>query len=133
MDGSSRGNPGPSRGGGICRSENGNVIFAFAVGYGVGFNNLAEFRVVWDGLVLCFAKGLSRIVVELDSKLVVDILNHSSNPSWIWRNWSSRIDTMGNYRWLSFQHVLREGNIPADSLAKLGSASQASSYFASSA
>ncbi|XP_058092545.1 uncharacterized protein LOC131238995 [Magnolia sinica] len=65
VDGSARGKPGLSRGGGVCRDDKGDFVFGLAVGYGVGSNTYAELWVVHNVLAICFNFGLSRVVVEL--------------------------------------------------------------------
>ncbi|XP_058075772.1 uncharacterized protein LOC131224254 [Magnolia sinica] len=50
--------------------------------YGEGNNNSAELQAVYDGLALCGNLGLSKVVVELDSKLVVDALKGQSHKAW---------------------------------------------------
>ncbi|XP_058071097.1 uncharacterized protein LOC131220144 [Magnolia sinica] len=42
VDGAAASNPGPSGVGGVCRDSNGDLIFVFYSGYGVGSNNWAE-------------------------------------------------------------------------------------------
>ncbi|XP_058092498.1 uncharacterized protein LOC131238937 [Magnolia sinica] len=129
VDGSARGNSGRLGGGGICRGEMGNFLFAFSGGYGVGTNTIAELRVVHDGLALGIQRGYSQIILESDSNLVVELLNGVATPGWKWRRWLHRIyQLQGNGR-IRFVHVLREGNSPADFLARLGSASQSGAWF----
>ncbi|XP_058080640.1 uncharacterized protein LOC131228795 [Magnolia sinica] len=72
VDGSSRGNPGMAGSGGVYKGENGDLRFAFSASYGMASNTWAELRAVHDGLTLCFQQGLTKIVVESDSLLVVN-------------------------------------------------------------
>ncbi|XP_058068314.1 uncharacterized protein LOC131217411 [Magnolia sinica] len=71
VDGSSRGNPGPSGGGGLGRDSNGNFLFAFKLGYGRGFNTRAELRAILNGIELCAQMGYSRVEIASDSSMVV--------------------------------------------------------------
>ncbi|XP_058099842.1 uncharacterized protein LOC131244216 [Magnolia sinica] len=120
IDGSSCGNPGLSGGGGLCRNDSGALIFAFYVGYGMGSNNRAELRAVRDSLSLCRSFGLSTVEVETDSKLVANMLNGRSHPSWIWNPWLKRIKNFKRLGTFVFIVIPREGNAPADSLACSG-------------
>ncbi|XP_058076430.1 uncharacterized protein LOC131225018 [Magnolia sinica] len=79
VDGSSRGNPGLSGGGGVCRNDKGDFLFGFAFGYGVMSNIGAEIRAAHDGLLLCIEKGFSKVVVESDSELVIKVFNEDAN------------------------------------------------------
>ncbi|XP_043692976.1 uncharacterized protein LOC122643420 [Telopea speciosissima] len=57
VDGASKGNSGPSGGGGVIRDSSGNVVMAFANFYGHCTNTEAEMRLILDGLQLCASKG----------------------------------------------------------------------------
>ncbi|XP_058068856.1 uncharacterized protein LOC131218191 [Magnolia sinica] len=112
------------RGGGIYRKEDGELVFAFSHGYGLGTNNKAEFLAIYEGLSICANKGLWNVIVESNSKLVVDMLNRVSQMGWKWYHWVTRItslDSRGSFR---YTHTVREGNRPADGLARLGSKTQ---------
>ncbi|XP_058071178.1 uncharacterized protein LOC131220236 [Magnolia sinica] len=82
VDGSALGNPGMSGRGGVCRGDNGSFHFAFSLGYGVGSNSMAELWAVYHGLCLCVDSGFFHVEIKSNSKLVVSILNGSSQPSW---------------------------------------------------
>ncbi|XP_058103383.1 uncharacterized protein LOC131246940 [Magnolia sinica] len=82
VDGSSLGNPGPSGGGGICRNDSSAFILGFTVAYGVGSNNMAELFAIYDGMMLCLEKGLDTIILESDSKLLIDSLIKQSKTPW---------------------------------------------------
>jgi hypothetical protein len=82
VDGSTRGNPGISGGGGICRKDDGSFLFAFSEGYGYGTNNRAEFRAIHDGLEFCLQIRMNRIIIESDSKLAMDILAGKAICPW---------------------------------------------------
>ncbi|XP_058080751.1 uncharacterized protein LOC131228933 [Magnolia sinica] len=84
VDGSTIENPGPSGGGGLCRNDRGDFISGFLAGYGPGSNVYAKLRAIHDGLTHCVTLGLQNIIVESDSKLVVDFLNGLAKPSWKW-------------------------------------------------
>ncbi|XP_058068464.1 uncharacterized protein LOC131217545 [Magnolia sinica] len=129
LEGSTCGNLGVLGGGGLCRNLEGNILFVFAMGFGEGSSNRAELRAVWFGPSLCLAQGLSRIEVESDSKVVTNLIGSHSQHNWSRRHWLKRIEdhmTRGSF---SLRRIPREENIPADSLAHLGSASQMYSFY----
>lgn len=66
-DGASRGNPGPSGGGGVLRNSEGALYF----GVGVGSHFLAELRALLVGIRISKKMGLIPHVVELDSRLLI--------------------------------------------------------------
>ena len=78
VDGSSRGNPGHVTGGCILLAHCGHIIFAFSQFYDVQTNTAAEAMAIRDGLLLCEACDLQDIVLELDSRVLVDIDRHKN-------------------------------------------------------
>ncbi|XP_058086486.1 uncharacterized protein LOC131233718 [Magnolia sinica] len=124
MDGSTLGNLGPSGGGGICRDPAGSFLFAFSHAYGTGTNNRAELRALYDVMVLSANFGYDQILLESDLKCVADIFNGRSSPTWRWRYWWTRISSLKSRCTFSFSLIPREGNGPADGLAKAGAMSQ---------
>ncbi|XP_058106475.1 uncharacterized protein LOC131249721 [Magnolia sinica] len=123
-DESALGNPHPSGGGGICRNESRELIFAFSRGYGVGPNNAAELRAISDGLSLCTSSGLKAVEVETDSRLVVGMINGVSLSSSKWKLWLNQIANSSHSSSSIFRAIFREGNAPVDTVARLGSSSQ---------
>ncbi|XP_058071227.1 protein TIC 55, chloroplastic-like [Magnolia sinica] len=115
------GNLGPSGGGGICRNENDTFLFGFSAGYGVGSNNMAELRAIHDGMLLCLGRGLDRVIVASESKLLISSLTYHSKTPWKWNPWLSRINHLRRLGDFSFAHILREGNGAADGLSQEGS------------
>ncbi|XP_058068220.1 uncharacterized protein LOC131217326 [Magnolia sinica] len=120
---------GLARGGGICRGERGEVIFGFTTGFGIASNTRVEFRAIHDGLFHCLRKGLSKIIIESDSLLVINLISGSFRPGWKWKYWLSRIKGLQIIREVKFQHILWEGNGLADRLARMGSEAQSSAIF----
>ena len=92
VDGASRGNPGQAGGGGLLRDHRGRIIFAFSLFYDVQTNTAAEAMAIRDGLLLCEARDLRDIVLESDSRVLVDMLH--SGHCMHWRLKSIWIDIM---------------------------------------
>lgn len=80
-DGSSLGNPRLVGGGGVIRDWTGRWIVGFSSKIGIASNLMAELWAIQDGLMLCVDKKLAMVEVELDAKVVVDMLGnpHYSN------------------------------------------------------
>ncbi|XP_019052801.1 PREDICTED: uncharacterized protein LOC109114513 [Nelumbo nucifera] len=120
VDGASRGNPGPCGGGGIIRDGRNGLISAFSNIYGSDSNLVAEAMALLDGLHLLVALNLEKIMVELDSKLMIDILNSICAAPWKLWFWLSQVQELRNRLNFFCVHIYREANQPADALAKLG-------------
>ena len=121
VDGASRGNPGHSGGGGIIRNHRGEMIKAFSNYYGVCTNMVAEFRALEEGLFLAIELGLelSELVVESDSKVLVEMLKKSKCDQWqLLMHWKEVLGLVDQT--LFIQHQFREANSIADSLANEG-------------
>ena len=76
-DGASRGNPGPAAYGCVFSLEDGTLLCAEGEAIGVATNNVAEYRGAIAALARLKAWGLQRIVLRLDSQLVVRQLEGS--------------------------------------------------------
>ncbi|XP_077251044.1 uncharacterized protein LOC143890293 [Tasmannia lanceolata] len=74
IDGASKGNPGEAGGGGVIRNEKSTVILAFSLYYEKGSNMVAETRALLNGLRCCKAFNMSKIIVESDSKVLIDLI-----------------------------------------------------------
>ncbi|XP_058111572.1 uncharacterized protein LOC131254888 [Magnolia sinica] len=94
VDGSALGNPRLSGGAGVCRGERGNFIFAFVAGYDHGSNVHVELRAFHDGLLLCLSTGLRKIIVESDSRLIINFIFEKASLGWKWRAWLCRINAL---------------------------------------
>ena len=120
-DGASYGNPSKVRGGGLIRDCNGSWFKGFARSIGFATSITAEAWALRDGLKLALNAGVQSLIVELDAKVLVDLVK-------------SNVDTKKPYspllydcrcllrRFLRVQvvHVYREGNRCADALARWG-------------
>ncbi|XP_010265050.1 PREDICTED: uncharacterized protein LOC104602891 [Nelumbo nucifera] len=80
VDGASRGNPSPCGGGGIIRDGRNSFIYSFSNTYGTETNLVAKAMALLDSLHLVVALDLNKIMVESDSKILIDILNGDCKP-----------------------------------------------------
>lgn len=90
-DGASKGNPGPSGGGGVIRNELGDVIFAFSHYYGETDSLIAEVRAALDRLRYCFARSLFVNSIESDSAILVKVQHEGSAMPWKVARWIAEI------------------------------------------
>jgi len=118
MDGASRENPGLAAAGGAVRDGNENWVGVFALNIEICSAPLAELWGLYYGLHIVWEQGITRLELEVDSKIVVGFLQTGipdSHPlsfllrlcyGFISRDWLVRIS-----------HVYREVNRLADGLA----------------
>ena len=73
-DGSSLGNPGKAGGGGIICNHHGEWVCGYARAIGHTTSVAVELWALRDGINLCVELNLPNVLIELDAKLVVDLL-----------------------------------------------------------
>lgn len=120
IDGAAKGNPGRSGGGGGVRDSQGNLLFAFFSYFGIRTSFMAELRALVTGLRLCLALGCKPGIVEMDSKIIVELLTNRSHPPWTAHPWWREAISISDRLQVRFIHTYREGNCFADSLANHG-------------
>ncbi|XP_060184706.1 uncharacterized protein LOC132614307 [Lycium barbarum] len=106
--------------GGVVRNGNGEIIMAFANSLNFCTNNKAEVEAAEYAIQWCFSNNRNKFILELDSMLVINMLNGSSLPPW---NFEQKIDKMRRQlqsKQCIIQHCYREANQVADALAKFG-------------
>ena len=120
-DGASCGNPGRARGGGVIRDNAGNWIKGFARYIGYTTSIIAEFWALRDGLKLAIQLGVKNLEVELDAKVIIDLINsrNSSNTAYPSLLLDCRLlpELIPHTK---VKHVFREANKCVDALAKNG-------------
>lgn len=119
VDGSYRGNLGRMGAGGIIHDNKANMLLAFLVGLGHGTHNAAEFMAVLYGLQYCKEMGLMKVEVELDSMLVVNLLEKKRCGIWYLEDFWDEILEILSSRQAIISHIFRECNADADFLARL--------------
>ncbi|KAK9990806.1 hypothetical protein SO802_025791 [Lithocarpus litseifolius] len=77
-DGSSLGNLGLASGGGILRNEVGGWIRAFSRKIGITTSFVAELWARRDGLSMCVDMQIPALEVELDARVVADLMNNTT-------------------------------------------------------
>nr|POF11678.1 putative ribonuclease h protein [Quercus suber] len=120
-DGSSLGNPGLAGSEGLIRNEKGDWVKGFAFAIGTTTSVAAELWALRDGIRLCIALKLQAVVIELDSKIVIDLLKKElNNPNALDILVSDCRNSLRNIPTVRIQHCYREGNKCADALARWG-------------
>lgn len=119
VDGSSKGNPGPSGGGGSFRSHSGQFKLGFSYFYGIGSNMVAESRALLDGLRLAKLHSIPISAIHSDSKALVTLLTtKDAAPPWSLLPWWEELKSFILTFHCPIMHIFREGNQLADALAK---------------
>ncbi|XP_019239990.1 PREDICTED: uncharacterized protein LOC109219984 [Nicotiana attenuata] len=120
IDGSALGNPGKIGAGIIIRDHNGNFIHAISSPLGTGTNNQAEVQAAHIGLSWCIEQGYTKIHLEADSSILIHWLTNNTTTPWNMFTYVQKLKDMCNLcEEITFTHVFREANYPADSLSKL--------------
>ena len=118
-DGCSKGNPGPSGGGGVLRDSAGQVLVGYSAFLGVNTSLRAEALALLTGLRLCVHKGYTQVRVQSDSLVLVGILQRRFQCPWHIRREVAHIWQIVDDPGL-FSHCFREANKVADILANEG-------------
>lgn len=79
VDGSAKGQPGLAASGGVIRDEYGNWIAGFCQKIGITFSLTAEPWGIYQGLTLCWNRGLRKFCVEIDSMLALQKIYSQSS------------------------------------------------------
>ncbi|WMV30190.1 hypothetical protein MTR67_023575 [Solanum verrucosum] len=79
-DGSAHNNPGKIGGEGILRDHRGELVYAFSIPFGNGSNNQAEPLAISHGIEWCLQHGYKKILLEVDSELLVKWLQPTAKP-----------------------------------------------------
>ena len=81
MDGASCGNPGKAVGGGVIKDCHGGWVKGFLRSIGHATSVMAEWWALRDGLILAIQLGINQLEVELESKVIVEMLNSADCPN----------------------------------------------------
>ena len=121
FDGASKGNPGPSGCGATIIYQNKEIAFCYEK-LGIQTNNYAEYSGLLIGLRKANELGITHIIVQGDSKLIINQLNgsftvKSQNLANLYNDCMALSQSFEN---ITFQHIYRNANSRADELANLG-------------
>ncbi len=121
-DGSAEGNPGPAGAGGVIRDHTGGWIKGFSRKIGVTNSLAAELWGLRDGLILAHQQKIKRIIIELDAKVVIDLVQPANSIPLPHHPYGALIadcrSLILEFDEANIQHTFREGNATANLLAK---------------
>ena len=119
--GASQGNSGSAGGGGLIRDHDGKWVKGYMRNIGLATSVAAEFWALRDGLMLAVQLGINHLHVELDTQVVVNLVQSKKDIN------NSCAALLNDCRYLlkQFQHVkvthvFREANRCADNLTRAG-------------
>ena len=128
-DGCSRGNPGDSGGGSLLRDHSGHVLWAVSDFYGHNTNMVAEARALLQGLQKCIEEGFFDVEAEIDSLILVKIVNREVEVPWRIVYEVREIWKLVSQMQFKLSHTYRENNQSADFLANYGCSHQCRQVF----
>ena len=108
-NGSSLGNPDLAGGGGLISNKRVEWIKGYARAIGITTSVVAELWALRDGIRLCFALKLPAVIIELDSKLVVELMKKElDNPNGIDILVTDCRDSLKAIPFVRIQHCYKE-------------------------
>ena len=120
-DGASIGNLGKAGGGGIIRDCHSDWVKGYSRSIGYTTSVLAKWWALRDGLILAIQLGINQLDVELDAKVIMELLNGAECPN---QSYSPLLNDCRSLiaRLVQFwvENVYREANQCVDFLAKRG-------------
>lgn len=120
-DGSSLGNSGLAGGGGVIRDESGNWVVRFSRRIGLTSSFEGEIWALRDGLTTCVNRNFQAVEVELDAKVIIDVLQNLTQINPIIPPLLDDCKQLAiQIPQIRFSHCYREANRCADSLARKG-------------
>ncbi|XP_071909894.1 uncharacterized protein [Coffea arabica] len=122
--------PRSSGAGGVLRDSGGSVLRGFSSFLGSRTNMEAEASALLEGMLL--STDFHFLQVEMDSQVLLAIVNGNGRIPWtLWKT-ISRIQTLALGRQVTFTHVYREANGVADALVNLASSTGVCQSFGAS-
>ncbi|GLJ28515.1 hypothetical protein SUGI_0561030 [Cryptomeria japonica] len=121
FDGASKGNPQLSGYKAVVRDEEGNLMGAVCCQADIVSNNITEITALEDGLKWETANGITKVVIEGDSKVILNgVINHHF-MNWRLNSWIPRMYShLQKLKDYNIQHIFHKGNQVADLLANHG-------------
>jgi len=118
-DGACSGNPGPAGIGYVICTPEGDELQAHGEAIGHATNNIAEYTALLRGLAACRELGARTVEVVADSELMVRQMTgrYKVKNANIVPLYQQAKTACGEFRKVSFRHVLRHENSRADGLA----------------
>ncbi|EOY19103.1 Uncharacterized protein TCM_043836 [Theobroma cacao] len=120
VDGSSINNFQNAGGGGLLRDHTSTLVFVFSENLGAKNSLQAELLALHRGLLLCQENNISRLWIEMDAMIVIQMLKEghigSHDSRYLWASIRQQLKLFS----FRISHIHREGNQAADWLANRG-------------
>ncbi|XP_060216473.1 uncharacterized protein LOC132643957 [Lycium barbarum] len=110
--------------GGVIRDFAGHMHMDFTKSLDTGSHNYAEAKASLFGLRWCKENGLHNVILECDSKFVVDMLKYACAVPWQLYHIIEETRKIISQINVVTQHCFREGNQVADAMAKVSTRGQ---------
>ncbi|EOX93822.1 Uncharacterized protein TCM_002766 [Theobroma cacao] len=120
VDDSSKHNCQNAAGSGLLRDHTGIVIFGFSKNFRLYISLQAELMALHRGLLLCIEYNVSRIWIEMNAKVVVQMIHEGNKGSSQTRYLLASIRKCLNAISYCISHIHREGNQVVDHLSNQG-------------
>ncbi|GLJ50505.1 hypothetical protein SUGI_1076090 [Cryptomeria japonica] len=118
FDGASRGNPGLSGFGAMVRDEDDSLVGAICGASGIVSNNVVEITALEEGLNWVIANNNLKVVIEVDSQIILNGVNKKCFTNWRLNERIPRINQLlQNLEDYQVKHIYHEGNRVANLLA----------------
>lgn len=105
----------------MVRDDQGIYLARYNKSLGTTMNNFVEAYVVWARIGYLRDNGYMKVIVEGDSKIIIDYLNNIAKASWEIKDLLDDYKIMLQYfQHYKIHHTFREGNIAADAMANFG-------------
>ncbi|GLJ16497.1 hypothetical protein SUGI_0281620 [Cryptomeria japonica] len=120
-DKASKGKRGESGFGAIIRNESGELLSGTYRYISTATNNKAKIHALEAGLQLCAQMGVSNVIIEGDSQIIINGIIKSNFQNWKLVKWFPHINTLlDSIGTCEINHSYCEGNCVANHLANLG-------------
>lgn len=73
FNGSSKGNPGLARGGGIFWNDLGEILYLYSFNLGHNTKNGVELTALVEGLKIAIQQGYQKLIIEGDATIIISI------------------------------------------------------------
>lgn len=82
---------------------------------------MAELEALHEGIKSCHKMGITKVIIEGDSQIVLNALRNRSTTNWVLHSKLEEILLLlDKFEAFQINHIFREGNQKADKLANLG-------------
>lgn len=85
---------------------------------GIVTNNITQLEAPWEGLKLSLKNKITKLIIEGDSKIIINAIRKCQTPNWVMNSkLESILCLIDQFEETKFQHIFCEGNAEANKLA----------------